>query len=557
MTKNNENHYIGEAYYNAELEVLRDAEGRVVDLRPQTLQVLSMLLAAGGALVTKETIMQAVWRDTFVTDDSLVQCISEIRKALGPEDGTLLKTVPRRGYKLLAAVADPGSTGLQPAANAESPPNRRIGALIPILAVLLPVVIAAAWFFLRPGHDTAPQNDITIAVLPFANLSNDPEQDYLSTGLAEDLLTDLSRIRSINVISRSSTLAYTERADPVAAMAADLPVTHVIDGTVRRDGDHLRISVQLVDAKSRISLWAERYDREIGGIFALQDEVRSRIFSALALRLAPDELARFETGGTAQVAAYDLLLRGRQQESNFGREGVARAIAYYEQALAIDPGYAEATARLANMYDFTARFGWTDDPETDAARAMTLAEIAVARDPDNPFARWTYGRVLSRRGNLTADNIARALAEMQRAIEIAPNYADAYAFISLIYSGSDQPGVARAAINTAFRLNPDGPSWYLQNRGIASYMEGNFPAALTDFEAAIQRNSTAAYAHIWLAAALAMNGQVDDAEWEIEEALALGALPTITDTLTANSVISAPKARQAYAEGLVKAGLPD
>jgi TolB-like protein/DNA-binding winged helix-turn-helix (wHTH) protein len=556
MTKNTENLYIGEVYYNAELEVLRDAEGHVIDLRPQTLQVLSVLLAAHGELVKKETIMQTVWRDTFVTDDSLVQCISEIRKALGPENGALLKTVPRQGYKLRATVAGPNLAGLQPE-NTKDPPNRRIGILMPMLAVLMSVAIGATWIFLRPIQGTASPNDITIAVLPFANLNKDPDYDYLSSGLAEDLLTDLSRIRSINVISRSTTFAYTERTDPIAALAAKLPITHVIDGTVRRDGDRLRISVQLVDSKSRISLWDERYDREIGGIFALQDEVRRRIFSALALKLAPEELARFETGGTAQVAAYDLLLRGRQYETSLSREGVARAIAFYEQALAIDPGYVEAIARLANMYDFSARFVWDPDPETASTRALKLAETAVALDPDNPFARWTYARVLSRRSTLTADSITRALAEIRRAIEIAPNYADAFAFISLIYSGLDQPDAARAAINTAFRLNPNGPSWYMQNRGIASYMEGNFAAALSDFETSIARNSSAAFAHTWLAAALAMSGRIDDAEWEIEEALSLGEPPTIADTLTANSVIFAPKARQAYTEGLAKAGLPD
>ncbi len=554
MAKKTENRYIGGTYYDAELETLRDAQGRNIDLRPQTFQVLLVLLNAVGKLVSKESIMQAVWPDTFVTDDSLVQCISEIRKALGPKDGSRLKTVPRQGYKLLATEVDPNHE-----IHVDGQHRRRsVPSVVRLLlAVLLLASIAVAWVFLRPVNNTTLQDKITIAVLPFDNLNDDPDQDYLSTGLAEDLLTDLTRIRSVNVISRSTTFAYTERTDPVAALAADLPVTHVIDGTVRRDGDRLRISVQLVDAKNRTSLWDERYDRQIGGIFALQDEVRGRIFSALALRLAPEEITRLNRGNTDQVAAYDLLLRGRQFETSLSREGVARAITYYEQALAIDPGYVEAAARLANMYDFSARFRWVDDPGAISSRAMTLAETAVARDPDNPFARWTYGRILSRRGDSVADFIPRALAELQRAIEIAPSYADAYAFVSLIYSGSDQPDAAREAINTAFDLNPNGPSWYLQNRAIASYMEGNFSSAVTDFEAAIKRNSTAASAHSWLAAALAMNGQIDDAVWELEEAILLGAPPTISETLEANSVIFSPDARQVYIQGLRTAGLPN
>ena len=554
MTKKDENRYIGGAYYDAEFEVLRAPNGDELTLRPQSLQVLKVLLEADGELVTKNALMETVWRDTVVTDDSLVQCISEIRKVLGPEDGARLKTVARRGYRLLTTTG----TGKVADAGASKPPGpSRIRPWMPALAVLVLAAVAVAWYTIRFLPDTDPQSEITIAVLPFANLDKDPAQDHLSTGLAEDLLTDLSRIHSIKVMSRSSSFAFADVEEPLSAIAAALPVTHVIDGTVRRDGERLRFSVQLIDARSGLSLWAERYDREFTSLFALQDEVRGQIITALSLRLGSEEQAQLEATTTTDVTAYELMLSGRRHESTFSREGIAQAIAMYEQALAIDPNYGEAIARLANMHDFNARYGWSDDPAADAVRALELAETAVARAPLNPFARWSYGRILARRVHLDPDAVDKALAQMRRAIEISPNYADAYAFISLIYSGTDQVVEARAAINTALRLNPDAPSWYIQNQGIAAYMSADYRSAINAFQRTVERNSASSFARSWLAAALAMDDQVDEAKWEIDEAISLGAPESVRETLTANSIISAPNARTAYANGLKKAGLTD
>jgi adenylate cyclase len=488
--------------------------------------------------------MKEVWKDTHVTDDSLVQCISEIRKALGPAEGKLLSTVPKKGYRLCVEAA-----GSVPAKNRMSIGYRTLAAV----AAALLVSTLIAFLTLREPSGAGAK---TIAVLPFTNMSGEEEQDYFSDGLSEDLLTDLSKLRALTVLSRASTFGYRERKGGLQEIAGELGVSHLVDGSVRREGERIRISVQLVDARTGASIWAQRYDREVGGLFDLQDEVRAKIIAALAIRLAPDEAQRLQEGGTSTFTAYDLLLRGRHEESSLTRAGIARAIEYYERAIEADPGYAEAYARMANMYDFAARFGWSDDVEHDRLRSVQLAEKAVALDARNPFVHWTFGRVISRLGRDGRKSQARAIEALKRAIELDPNYADAYAFISLLYVGSGRPDDAIEAITRASQLNPTFPFWYAQNRAIIRYMQEDFEGAISDLEYAAERNPTAVFIRWWLAAAYAQAGFGDEADWQIEEMKILGFAATVTEIVRSTAVIEHPRYVEIFADGLRKAGIP-
>jgi tetratricopeptide (TPR) repeat protein len=208
------------------------------------------------------------------------------------------------------------------------------------------------------------------------------------------------------------------------------------------------------------------------------------------------------------------------------------------------------------MYDFSSRFGWGENSEADRALALEMAEQSVRLDRDDPFAHWTLGRVLSRLGRDVGSR-DRAKEELETAIELDPNYADAHAFLSLIYIGAGQTEEARSAISTAFDLNPAPASWYFQNRGIVHYFQELYEQAAEDFEVAVDQNPTAAFSRIWLAAAYAMSGNVDDAEWELREAQALVEVGTVIDVLTANPIIHHPEFRDIYANGLKAAGLQE
>jgi len=551
---------IGTFSFDLVAEALMSDDGTKVPLRPQTARVLSVVAADLGQTVTKESLMDAVWPDTHVTDDSLVQCISEVRKALGPEDGKLLVTVPKRGYKL-AATAAPAAVkpdNLRHYVSRSRTPLSVFSARAISLAVaaVLVLAIALAAFIRTSASVPLEQETAIIAVLPFSNLSSDLEQDYLSLGLAEDLLTDLSRLSVLRVLSRNTTFGLRDSPDDVSNTVGHFGATHLVDGSVQREGNQIRISVQLVHLSSGANIWAQRYDRELGDLFEIQDDVRTRIVDALSLTLAASEQERLLTAGTNDVSAYDLLLQGRHHEASLDRAGVTRAIALYRRALDVDPGYTEAYARLANMYDFSSRFGWGKSPEADRTLAIEMAERAVRLDSDNPFAHWTLGRIISRLGR-TANSRERAIDELLTAIEIDPNYADAFGFISLVYVGGAQQAKAGEAISTAFRLNHAPPSWYFQNRGIVSYFEGSYTAAVNDFLVAIEMNPTAAFAHLWLAAAYAMDGDQDAAEWEIQEASTIDEPTRVSDVLEANPIIQDPTFKKMYATGLRKAGLPE
>jgi TolB-like protein/Flp pilus assembly protein TadD len=542
MAKSSEWRRVGSSKFLQETGELCDATGQKVSLRPQTSAVLSLLISQQEQLVTKELLMEEVWKDTHVTDDSIVQCISEIRRALGPADGTLLITVPKKGY--LLRVAAP-----RPTRDLRGRALRYLRwASVPVIAL---VAVLIAWSVLERPWSTKAR----IVVLPFINMSGDEEQEYFSDGLAEDLLTDLSKIKALTVISRTSTFGYQSGQSDLGEIARELGASHVVDGSVRREGGRLRISVQLVDTETGVSVWAERYDRNVTDVFDLQDEVRTKIIAALAVNLVPEDAARLSAGGTRTFAAYDLFLRGRHAETTFTREGIAEAIRLYDRAIELDPDYADAHARMANMYDFVARFGWSDDVEQDRLRALRMARKAVALDADSPFAHWTYGRIVSRLGTEGSKSQLEAIESLRRTLELDPNYADAHAFISLLYIGSGQPKEAVRAIETAAQLNPDLPFWYAQNRAIIHYMQGDFKAAVSDLERAAEQNPTAIFVHWWLAAAYAQAGLQEEADWQIEELRVLGFDSTVDDILASNAVIHHPPYAKLFAEGLRKAGI--
>ena len=551
MAKAEKTVLIGSFSFDLEAEALMSDDGTKASLRPQTARVLGMLAAEPGQLVTKDTLMDAVWADTHVTDDSLVQCISEIRKALGPENGKLLVTVPKQGYRLV--VSEDGRPGTSSHTGTGDAPRSGLYR-VAIVVVALVTILAAVFAINSLNREPASRVPATVAVLPFLNLSDDAGQDYLSVGLAEDLLTDLSRSRDLKILSRSATFSYREVADAAARIHSELGATHLIDGSLQRDGDRIRISVQLVEADTGVSVWAERFDKEVGGLFDLQDEVRGKILNALSVELDLETNSAVGVG-TSDVSAYDLLLQGRYLEASLTKSGISRAIDLYKRAVDIDPTYGDAYARLANMYDFSSRFGWGESVEGDRALALELSERAIRFDPSNPFAYWTRARVLSRLDG-SEESAEKAFAALETAIELDPDYADAYAFIALLHIGGGNAEAARLAIEAAFDLNPEPPSWYIRNRGIISYFEEDFEASIADFAKATELNPTAHFSRVWLAAALARADRLDDAAWELEEGLALGSPKTIDGILHSNEIIRDPAFRDAYVQGLRAAGVP-
>ena len=393
----------------------------------------------------------------------------------------------------------------------------------------------------------------SLAVLPFENLSGDREDDYLADGMTDDLITDLARLSGLVVISRSSTLPYKGQVPEVEDVAEDLGAQFVVFGTMRRSGDTLRINAKLVDSETGAHIWAQRYDRDATDILALQDDVRRQIVSALQVRFSPEEAENISQSKTENAAAYDAYLRARQQESYFTEASTREAIRLYHLALEHDPNFASATARLAIAYTAAVDNGWVADVGESLELARSLAAQAIAKDPTLPIAYWAMARYYTRDETWNAD---KAIEALEKAISIDPNYADGYAMLAntLHFVGRSEEGLGM--IEAAMRLNPNFPFWYHFVRGANQFNLERFEEARTSFETAIERNPGWPSSYRYLISTLGHLGDIDEAEWQLDELKALGFELKLTD-LELQNKIQDPEYRERFFDGLRNANVPE
>jgi TolB-like protein/class 3 adenylate cyclase len=394
---------------------------------------------------------------------------------------------------------------------------------------------------------------LSIAVLPFDNMSADPEQEYLADGMTEDLITDLARISGLLVIARNSTFVYKGRSVDVREVAEQLNVHFVVEGSVRKAGGRIRINAQLIDAETGTHVWADRYDRELTDVFDLQDEVRGRIVAALQVKLTPAEEERLANHLTDNPEAYDAYLRAQQQESFFNKEANQESLRLFERALELDPAFVAAMGKLATGHTVAAETGWSTDPANSMALARSLAEKAVEMDDSSPEAHWAVARVFSRPEIFDG---GRAVASLQKAIALDPNYADGHAMLAnmMHFMGRAEEGLGH--IETAMRLNPHFPFWYYFVLGANQFMLTRYEAAVESFQKSIERNANWRPNHRYLVAAFGHLGMTDEAEWEMEELRALGFEPTLVNW-EARTQIHDPAYRARYFDGLRKAGVSE
>ena len=382
----------------------------------------------------------------------------------------------------------------------------------------------------------------SIAVLPFTNMSNDPEQEPFADGLTEDLITDLSRITGLFVIARNSTFAYKGRIVDVRQTARDLGVRYLVEGSARRAAGRVRINAQLIDAVGGDHLWADRFDRSLEDIFAVQDEVTGRIVEALVGRLTTQPARN----RPANIEAYELCVQARGlslQTALAARE----AILLLERAILLDPDYAEAHRWLG----FNLWFGWAfwnEAREPNRARAIAEAQRAVALDPNDAGNRWVLGIILGHERRWTESD-----AEFEATFKLDPNHADAWAMRSDLLTFSGQATEAIEHVRRALRLNPHPPGWYYWMLGQAQYVLCDYPSAVQTLRRPETHRTTSRRT---LAASLAQFGRLEDARREAE--LFMMGNPHFTIRQWADSQpFRDEKTRQHFADGYRIAGLPE
>ena len=366
------------------------------------------------------------------------------------------------------------------------------------------------------GQVSALTEKPSIAVLPFTNMSGDPQQDYFADGITEDLTTDLSRISGLFVVARNSSFNYKGRSVDVRVVSRELGVRYVLEGSVRRVNDQIRINAQLVDGETGGHIWAERFDGTMANVFALQDHVNRKIVAALEINLTAADERNLDKVETINPEAYDLLLRGLEQYQRFTSDALLLARDWFQQAATLDPNYARAVANIATTYATEVNFFWTTDREKSIRLGLEYAEKALALDDSIPQIYLTRSSLyLSQRQHPAAIESALRMVEVHR------DYADGHASLAFILSYSGQPQKALQALAQANQLNPQSTGVYLGIKGRILFLLRRYEDALVNLEESVERNPAFDRTRLHLAATYAQLGRIDDAAWAVEEALAI------------------------------------
>jgi len=503
----------------------------LIAIEPQVLDLLVHLVQNRDRVVSKDDLIASVWGGRAVSDANLTSRIYAARKALG-DDGqrqALIRTIARKGHRFVGTVrlqsegdelAAPASGLRSDEVKEEQPPT-------------LPLPD-------RPA----------IAVLAFVNMSDDPEQDYFSDGISEDIITALSKLRWFFVIARNSSFVYKGKAVNIKQIGAELGVGYVIEGSVRKDGDRVRITAQLNDVATGSHLWAERYDRGLADVFAVQDEITEAITASIEPQLFAAENFHAKRRAPDSMDAWGLVMRALSHFWRLTQRDYIVAQQLLEKAIAIDPGYGQALGVLATTHAFCAYNGWAD-MATSVPLAERAALAAIRADSEDPWAHHALGcvHVLLRRFD-------DSLAEFELALSLNPNFALAQSVYGLALAFSGRWEDAGAATARALRLSPRDPFSAIYN-GIAAYAQfvgRNYAEAMRLARASIRLRSDHVSGYRMLCAAAAMIGQPDIASSALE-ALRRAQPNFSLAWIAANMPFKHDADRERYLEAFRRAGL--
>ena len=496
-----------------------------IPLEPQVFDLLEFLIRARDRVVSRDDLLDAVWRGRTVSDATLSSRINAARTAVGDngEAQRLIRTLPRKGIRFVGEVR----------AAPDSPPAA------PVEELTQPIELK------KPS----------IAVLPFTNMSGDPEQDFFADGMAEDIITALSRCSGLFVVARNSSFLYKGRPADIREVGRELGVAYVLEGSVRRGGNRLRITGQLIDARSGRHLWADRFDGELTDVFDLQDRITESVVAVIEPTVQFAEIERQKSSRPSQLDAYDLLLRAYGLEYAFTDESTAAALACLDRALAIDPAYAPALAMAAYCHALRHFQGWVAPDDTHESEGVSLAWRAVELASNDAQVLWMAAFAI---WNMSQDRRDAAPELFARSLMINPNSVMALALGGWIEIMRGNQNAGRAMIERAQRLSPRDPrGWFTSGAmAIAATADEDYPGAITWAEKALMQNRRFAVALRVLIVALVKLGLQDRASVVARDLLAVEPDLTISGFFKR---IPFPREVMAatYAEALHAAGVPD
>jgi TolB-like protein/cytochrome c-type biogenesis protein CcmH/NrfG len=494
-----------------------------ISVEPQVLDLLICLVQNRNRVVTKDDLIASVWRGRIVSEATLTSRVYAARKAVGDsgQGQRLIRTIARKGLRFVGDVR----TGCDQS-------------------------VAAADEIREPVHAALPLPERpAIAVLPFDNMCGDPAQEYFSDGISEDIITALSKLRWFFVIARNSSFTYKGKAVHIKQVAEELGVSYVLEGSVRKLGERVRITAQLNDVTTGGHIWAERYDRDLADVFAVQDEITEAIVAAIEPQIYAAENFRARRKPPERLDAWDLVMRALSHYWRVTRQDNVAAQELLERAIAIDPNYGQALGLLATSHIFGVHMGWSD--KTVAPLAERAALAAIRADSEDPWAHHALGCTY-----LFGRRFDDALAEFESALRLNPNFslAQCYYCVTLAYSGRWQE--AEQAVHRALRLSPRDPlsALYYGAASYAQFVGRNYDKAMELARTSIRLRGGFTGAHRVLVAAAGMAGQAEVAAAALQELRR--AQPDISLAwITERMPIRLDADREHYLEGFRRAGL--
>lgn len=538
-------------------------DGSTIRLEAKAMQVLVYLAEQASRVVSRAELEEQIWPGRVVTEDSVTKAIAKLRRVFhdDPREPKIIETLPKSGYRLIAQVTRASEGALRIAAQLDSKkgsPLQQRGVPLKRLAGagLVVSLLLGFWSALDrgvPDFSSPPPTSVrpAVAVIPFGNLGRIPQDDYFANGITADLITDLSKLKGLLVIAPQTTFAYRDSSAEPAFISSDLDVDYLVAGSVQRLQNTLRINVRLVETRGRQALWGERYVGRLSDVFSIQDRITTAVVAALEIELAPEEQIRLASRSTASIAAYDAYLRGLEAHGRRSEAQNRIARRHFEEAVALDPQFAGAYAGLALTYSREAIDGWTSNPSHSLERAVQYADKAASIDSSLPQVHFVTGQI-----RLFQRRHTEAVAAAERAIEVNPNYADAFALLAWTLNYAGRPEKAILALNMAMRLNPRPPASYLEILGEIYFAQGRYKDSVSTFQNVLDINPVYLRARLWNAAALVRAGSSDMAEWEIDEVLVASPQMALARLVSAFP-FKDPRLEETVLSALRHANLPD
>lgn len=512
--------------------------GQVVPIGPQVFDLLLQLVSNHDRVVSKDDLLKAVWSGRVISESTITSHINAVRKAVGDtgEEQRLVRTVARKGYRFVGEikVGEIGKSRQRDWANngecAPIDPKQ-----IPLAALVLP-------------------DKPSITVLPFQNLSGDPEQQYFAEGMEEDIIAALSRIRWLFVIAHNSSFTHKGRAVDVKGVGQELGTRYVLEGSVRKSGNKVRITGQLIDVTSGMHIWAERFEGMLDDIFELQDQIAVSVVGAIAPQLERAEIERAKRKPTESLDAYDYYLRGMAKHHSGTREAIEEALPMFYKAIELDPEFASAYGMTAWCHFWRKLNGWMTDRTREIAEGARLARQAIALGRDDAVALTRGGHALA---HLVGD-IDGGIALLDRARLLNPNLATAWYLGGILRALRGETDAAIENMAHAVRLSPLDQEMFRIQAGmsIAHFFAGRFDTASMWAEKALGNLPTLLLPVVLVAASHALSGRTSKAKQAIQR------LHELDPTLRISNLkdwlpIQRPQDRARFADGLRRAGLPE